>query len=211
MATICPTITALNIADYRQQMEAVQDFAERLHIDFMDGELAPTKSISIANAWWEKGPKVDLHVMFKRPLEQLETLISLQPHMIIIHAEAEGMKDFLNEAKGLGIALGLALLKDTPTEAVVPFLGHIDHVLIFSGKLGAFGGTVDLGLLDKVKELKQLKVELEIGWDGGINDKNVLQLAQAGVDVLNVGGFIQTSDNPEAACDTLIEALAKKG
>lgn len=210
MATICPTITASNVEDYRKQMEAVQDFATRLHIDFMDGELAPTKSIPVANAWWQKGPKVDLHVMYKRPLEQLETLISLQPHLIIIHAEAEGVKDFLNETKGLGIALGLALLKDTPAEAVGPYLDYIDHVLIFSGVLGAFGGTVDLGLLDKVKALKQLKPELEIGWDGGINDKNISQLARGGVDVLNVGGFIQTSDNPEAAYDTLIEALAKE-
>ena len=38
-----------------------------------------------------------------------------------------------------------------------------------------------------------------IGWDGGINADNVVELVRAGVEVLNVGGFIQHSSDPGAA------------
>lgn len=54
-----------------------------------------------------------------------------------------------------------------------------------------------------MKQLKDLKPELEIGWDGGVDEKNALPLVEAGVDVLNVGGFIQNSSHPESAYATL--------
>ena len=62
-------------------------------------------------------------------------------------------------------------------------------------------------LLDKVDQIRKLKPTIEIGWDGGINDTNAYELAKNGIDVLNVGGFIQKSDDPEGAYDTLIGKL----
>ncbi len=53
--------------------------------------------------------------------------------------------------------------------------------------------------------LRKLKPELEIGWDGGVNDTNAAILVQSGVDVLNVGGFIQKSKDPQAAYNKLCE------
>jgi pentose-5-phosphate-3-epimerase len=44
---------------------------------------------------------------------------------------------------------------------------------------------------------------LEIGWDGGVTDQNISQLAFAGVDVFNVGGFIQKAEDPEKAFHVL--------
>jgi len=78
-----------------------------------------------------------------------------------------------------------------------------DHVLVFSGNLGRHGGEADLGLLEKVRQIKAHHPEVEIGWDGGINDQNVKQLVEAGVEVLNVGGYIQKADDPEHAYATL--------
>jgi ribulose-phosphate 3-epimerase len=106
-----------------------------------------------------------------------------------------------------GIETGIALLQETPVEAIVPALPLIDHVLIFSGTLGKVGGTADLGLLDKVAALRQLKPQLEIGWDGGINDTNARQLVEGGVSILNVGGFIQKAADPEAAYATLVDKV----
>jgi pentose-5-phosphate-3-epimerase len=82
-----------------------------------------------------------------------------------------------------------------------------DHVLVFSGNLGHHGGEADLGLLDKVRSIREHHPEVEIGWDGGINDQNAKQLIDAGVDVLNVGGFIQKADNPKAAYDKILQSV----
>jgi ribulose-phosphate 3-epimerase len=189
--------------EYRAAIERVCEFAERIHIDFADGKFAPTKLVPIVDTWWPVGLMVDFHIMYQKPLEYIEDIIYQQPHLVIIHAEAEGVEEFLSELEGLGIKLGVALLKQTPVDTIKPILEKLDHVLIFSGDLGYYGGIVDYGLLDKVEELRQLKPEIEIGWDGGVKDGTALRLADGGVDVLNVGGYIQNSPNPEAAYDTL--------
>jgi ribulose-phosphate 3-epimerase len=145
--------------------------------------------------------------MFQDPFAHAELFRALGPQLVIVHAEAEG--DFMTFARTLhrhGMESGVALLPQTPIETITPALEVIDHVLIFSGDLGHFGGTADLRLLEKVRRLRQLKPTLEIGWDGGINDQNVRALAEGGVDVLNVGGFIQRAEVPEGAYQTLRSA-----
>jgi len=198
MATICPTVTATDTHHYREQMEEVAPFAKRIHIDFMDGVFAPTVSPGLAQAWWPDSVHADLHVMYQRPEEYLEAVIKLRPSLVIVHAEADG--NFVNIAKELhehGIKAGIGLLAPTKIEVIKPALEHIDHVLIFSGHLGHFGGMADLELLSKVAECKNLKPELEIGWDGGVNDKNAHALVEGGIDVLNVGGYIHKATNPK--------------
>jgi ribulose-phosphate 3-epimerase len=86
----------------------------------------------------------------------------------------------------------------------------IDHVLIFSGDLGHFGGKANLSLLGKASELKALKPHVEIGWDGGVNEENALTLVNNGIDVLNTGGFIQRASDPASAYATLIEVIKHK-
>lgn len=210
MAIICPTVTATDPHDYRQQLERISTFANRIHLDFMDGDLAPVESPPIESAWWPEGKNVDLHVMYKRPQEELFKIINLHPDLVIVHAEADG--HFVGIAEQLhraGIKAGVALLPATRVDILKPGLAYIDHVLIFSGDLGHFGGHADVDLLKKVKQIKNLKRGIEIGWDGGINAENIKDLIKGGVDVLNVGGYIQQSDNPSAAYATL-EALAGK-
>jgi ribulose-phosphate 3-epimerase len=103
------------------------------------------------------------------------------------------------------------LLPQTTVETITPALDHIDHVLIFSGDLGNFGGHANLRLLDKVAELRRHKPELEIGWDGGINEQNISKLVFAGVDVLNVGGYIQNAEEPEKAYSRLVRIAEETG
>jgi ribulose-phosphate 3-epimerase len=80
-------------------------------------------------------------------------------------------------------------------------------VLIFSGKLGHFGGHADLDLLDKVRQLKEIKPTLEIGWDGGVNDQNAAELAHGGIDVLNAGGYLHGKDPAAAYAKLMSEVL----
>ncbi len=210
MAIVCPTVTAETPHDYRAQMERIATFAKRIHVDFADGKLAPVKLISPTQARWPENVQIDLHLMLQKPLEHLETFLRLKPNLIIVHAEAEGdFEEFAQRVGQHGIKTGVALLPQTEVKAVEPALKFVDHVLIFSGDLGHFGGHADMSLLGKASELKELKPTIEIGWDGGINDQNAKQLLQSGVDVLNVGGYIQNADDPEKAYATL-EVITKQ-
>jgi ribulose-phosphate 3-epimerase len=208
MVSICPTVTAHDETEFKVQMERLAPFVERVHVDLADGVLAPVKLASIKDVWWPIGVKADLHLMYQNPLDVLELAIDLHPQLLIVHAEADG--NFLDIAKrlhGAHIKVGLAILPKTPVESIVLALNQVDHVLIFSGNLGHFGGTANLRLLARAALLKKLKPSLEIGWDGGINDTNAARLFAGGVDVLNTGGFIQKASDPKAAYATLVKSL----
>lgn len=208
MAVICPTVTATDPHEYRQQMERIASFAERLHVDFMDGLFARTRSPDLKQAWWPHSIPTDLHLMYQRPDVYLEEIVRLRPTLVIVHAEAEGgFVAFADRLHQEGIQVGVALLQDSEPELIEPALKRIDHVLLFSGSLGRFGGEADLHLLGKIIKLKKMKASLEIGWDGGINAHNVRQLMKGGVDVLNVGGAIQKAKDPAAAYAKLVEAI----
>jgi ribulose-phosphate 3-epimerase len=207
-ASICPSVTARDINEYKNQMERISRFATRMHIDVADGIFTPVKLLSVDQVWWPGGVRADLHVMYQRPFEHYKTYLSLGPQMVIVHAEAEGrFVPFAELMHRHGIEVGVALKPETPVELIRPALEWIDHILIFSGNLGHFGGQADLSLLDKVQLLRRLKPQLEIGWDGGINAQNAQALARGGIEVLNVGGFIQHAADPRMAYGTLARAV----
>lgn len=190
-------------------MGVAAKLAKRVHIDLMDGEFAPSRSPNLQQVWWPHHVIADIHLMYQRPMEVLEQLIKLKPHMVIVHNEADlHHMHFAAELHKHDIQTGLAILQDTPIEWTEQIMHSFDQVLIFSGNLGYHGGEADTSLLDKVKFVKHNHPDVEIAWDGGIDDQNAKTLIDAGVEVLNVGGFIQKSPNPERAYDTLI-ALAR--
>lgn len=206
--TISPAVTAADSDEYRKQIEQVANVAIRLHIDVSDGVLTPNKLIDIDQVWWPGGVRADLHVMYKKPFEHTTLMLDLRPQLIIVHAEAEGdFMKFAEEAHRNGVEVGVALQQDTQPDILRPAMAVIDHVLIFSGKLGFFGGKADLLLLQKAKRLRELKPQLEIGWDGGVSVDNAKALAEGGIDVLNSGGFIQKAERPADAYEQLLHAV----
>lgn len=208
MPIICPTVTAYDTDMYHEQMHLVSRLASRIHVDLMDGVFAPTQSIEVEDTWWPYTAEVDVHLMHQEPMMLLDQIVRLRPRMVVVHNEAHvHHMHFAAELHKEDIQVGLALLQDTPVEWAEQIMHSFDHVLVFSGNLGHHGGEADLGLLEKVLRIKQLHPEVEVGWDGGINQANIKKIAQAGVDVLNVGGCIHNSDNPEAAYDTLVREL----
>ena len=204
MSIICPTVTAYGLDEYTRQTRIAASLADHIHIDLMDGIFAPTRSPEVVDIWLPHTALCDIHLMYQKPMDQLDSLIKLRPNMVIIHAEAEvDHMYFVAELHKVGINAGLALLADTQIKDVEDIIHSFDHVLVFSGSLGHHGGRADLELLDKVNEISQEAPEAEIGWDGGINDNNAKQLEEAGVSVRNGGGFIQKSKDPEKAYEKL--------
>lgn len=201
MPIICPTVLAEEPHEYRVQMERLAPFAQRIQIDLSDGKFSPIKTVELARVWWLHSVQADLHMMYKEPIDYLTEAIELGPRMIIIHAEAQGDFPLLVEKlRDADILIGVALLPQTPVDLIMPVMNEIDHVLIFAGELGHFGGRPHIEEhAAKIMQIRQAHADIEIGWDGGVSDKNAKQLVELGVDVLNVGGFIQHAEDPTAA------------
>lgn len=178
----------------------VQPFATRVHVDMMDGQFAPGSSATPSDLSWSEGWEVDIHLMYQQPMEQLSAITAMnpKPSLVVFHAEAEG--DLIAFAKGLqdaGIKAGVALMRATVPNEKADIIQAVDHVLIFSGDLGKYGGKANMLQLEKVRLIHAIKEEVEIGWDGGANVDNSYTLALGGIDVINVGSALAAADDPE--------------
>ena len=209
-AVITPAILAENAAQYKEQVDRITGFAERVHIDISDGEFAPTLTVSIPELWAPEGWMVDIHAMVDKLDEYIPKLIALRPNMIIVHAEAKGdVQTTLTQIRQAGINAGLALLRSTVPRTVEEMIKLADHVMIFSGELGRFGGNASLMQLEKIRLIKSINPGVEIGWDGGVSIDNAYCLVQGGVNVLNVGGVIQKASDPHAIFSKLQQEISK--
>lgn len=202
---ICPTVTAFDLSQYRSQTELLKTFAKRVHLDLMDGVFAPTQSPPLSELWPIDNVIVDLHVMYQRPQDYIDEMVALEPNLVVFHLEADvDHEAFAHELHARGIRAGIALLQKTAIDDVELILHSFDHFLVFSGNLGHHGGsTVNLLLLDKARRARAIKPDLELGWDGGVNDTVASDLVKGGIEVLNTGGFIHNAPNPSEAFDAL--------
>lgn len=208
MASVVPTVTAYSAQEYKVQIERAAGLSNRVCLDFMDGIFTPSKNINPVQAYWPPHLRVDIHLMYEKPAEHIETLISIKPDLVVIHVEASSdLKAILKQLSQVGINTGLAFLPGSKPADFSDLLQDASQALIFSGKLGSFGGVADVSLLGKVASLRAINPKLEVAWDGGINDKNVEELVMGGIDVLNVGGYIQNAQDPQTAYAKL-EAIA---
>lgn len=216
MVAIVPAVLAESPPDYKRDMELASSLSDRVQIDLADGRFASNLTVSLAQVYWPPRVQADLHLMYDSPQEHISTIVALKPALVIVHAEAKGvttaqMVDMLSEISGVGIKTGLALLGPTAVEVIAAYLERIDHVMVFTGELGHYGGNFDRASLDKIAQIKAIKPTIEVGVDGGINETNAAEVVSAGADVLNVGSYLQKAGDPQAAYAKLKTAITNSG
>ncbi|MES2875928.1 MAG: hypothetical protein V4678_00495 [Patescibacteria group bacterium] len=211
-AQIAPAVLAETTDQFKDMMERIHQLANRVHIDISDGEFAPTFTINASEAWWPEGWHADIHAMVARPSEYVDQLIALRADLIIFHAEVqEDLMPVIQKVKAADMKIGIALQRATVPSSVAQYIQAVDHVMIFSGELGRYGGTASQMQLEKVRLVRAIKPDVEIGWDGGVTIENAFGLAHGGVDVLNVGGTIAKSADPVATYNALVAEINKHG
>ena len=209
---IAPTLLTSDANEFTRLISLYPTFAKRMQIDVVDGSFVATTTIpeSAITALPTTIP-VDFHMMVARPSEHLPHILRLKPNLCIFHAEAtEDLLPIFAQLKQAGIKAGVALLQRTYPAAVEQYIKAADHVLIFAGALGKNGGQADLLQVEKVKLIRAINPNVEIGWDGGINIENVRTLAHSNINVLNVGSALKT-DDPKTTWEELMKEREARG
>jgi ribulose-phosphate 3-epimerase len=209
MASVAPTINATTPADYARRIDNVKPFAKRLHIDVGDGVFTDVKTVGLSQVYDIDGVPFDLHLMMVHPEGKFEDICALQPALVITHFEAPfDHEAFFKELRSVDIKVGLAINVETTIEQVKDLLPAIDHLIVFTGKLGHNGGEFRADCLEKIGQARALNPELEIAVDGGLNQETARLAIEAGANLLDVGSFIQDADDPEIAY-IAVEAIAE--
>lgn len=212
MAVVAPCITVATPEEFAASLQRLQPFAERVHIDISDGQFAPNALMDPSQMRWPANWTVDIHAMVSFPSQYVEVLASLKPNLVIFHAETtEDLLPTMQSLKQFGIKVGVALLRSTVPKSVAAYIEAADHVLIFSGNLGEYGGKANLMQLEKTSLIRAIKPHIELGWDGGASLENVFSLAQGGIDVINSGGAINEAADPANMYNQMVTEANKRG
>jgi ribulose-phosphate 3-epimerase len=181
-----------------------------LHVDVMDGHFVPNVSI---------GPPVvkslrpysdrffDCHLMMSEPGRYLEAFKDAGADGCTVHVEVGATASLIDEARSLGLRVGLAANPDTPFAAVAPFLGDIDLLLLMTVFPG-FGGQSFIGdVMGKVNEARREvdsnELALDIEVDGGIDVATAPIVVEAGANVLVAGSAVFSRPDPLEAAHAL--------
>src|SRR5438445_4985111 len=203
---LAPSILAADFACLAADIARVAADVELLHVDCMDGHYVPNLTIGppvVAALRPHTDLFLDCHLMVDNPGRLLGAFADAGADGLTVHVELGDPRPLLDDIATLGVRRGLAFEPETPFEAVEPYLGNIDLLLVMSVHTGFGGQPFIVDVLDKVRAARKridadaLAVEIEI--DGGIKAANAGLAAAAGVDILVSGTGIFGADDPGAA------------
>jgi len=194
---IVPSILSANQDKLQEEIDEVENYSDLLQVDVMDNKFVPniTPQAELLKKFDTKIP-LDIHLMVEEPSkEYIETFINsnkkLKINNITVHQEAcSNIKNTLNFIKSNNIKPSVAINPKTPLSKIKEVLDDVDMVLIMTVEPGFSGQKFIEVCMEKVKELRELKPELDIGVDGGINDLTAKKAVKAGANVLVVSSFI---------------------
>ena len=146
---------------------------------------------------------LDIHLMVNEPLSILKEYIKLKPNYITVHWEAfKDKKDLLKAIKMLHkahILVGISIKPNTFVDEIKDYLSLIDLVLVMGVETGYSGQKMISNTIPKVKQLREIidlyAYDMKIEVDGGVNDKNMKELKDAGADMLVIGSKLFNATN----------------
>ena len=199
MIKIAPSILSADFSKLGEDIEKLHNAgADFIHIDVMDGRFVPNISFGmpIIKAIRNRTDKVfDVHLMIEEPSKYIDDFIAAGADLITIHYEAEKHIDrAIQYIKSKGVKAAVALNPGTPTTVLKDIISELDMVLIMSVNPG-FGGQKFIKYpIDKIKEVKamseKVNKDLLIQVDGGIDPSNVLDVIEAGANVIVAGSAV---------------------
>ncbi len=206
---------AADFAHLANEVQAVEEHVDLLHIDVMDGHFVPNLSLGfpvIASLRKVTSLRFDCHMMTTNADAYIEELAAAGGDLMTVHIEVyPDPSSVAHKTREAGLGFGLVLNPPTPFEAVAPFVELSDLLLIMSVHPGFGGQSFIADVLDKVRAAREwvdsrgLEVDIEI--DGGITPETAPKAREAGADVFVAGTAIFGQDDPVEAVSKLRKAV----
>jgi ribulose-phosphate 3-epimerase len=216
---IAPSILAADFARLADEIAALGDDADWVHVDVMDNHFVPNLTLGlpvVESLLKHTSLPLDCHLMIDDPDRWAPAYAEAGARSVTFHAEAVVAPITLARTlRAAGARAGLALKPATSIEDYVDLLPEIDMVLVMSVEPG-FGGQAFLdSVLPKVRRARELVREGEhavwIQMDGGVDEETIERCAEAGADVFVAGSAVYGTDDPAAAVRRLRDTAQRAG
>ena len=201
---ISPSILSADFSNLEKDIKKLETAgADMIHVDVMDGHFVPNITIGppVIKALRSKTSlPFDVHLMIDPVHKYIKDFANAGADIITIHPEATpNLQESIDEIRSFKKKVGISLNPDTKIDIVEDYLDKVDLILIMSVYPGFGGQKFISDVLEKIKNLKNLKdkkkLNFDIEVDGGINFSNFKSVIDAGANVLVSGTTIFKENN----------------
>jgi ribulose-phosphate 3-epimerase len=203
---IIPTILTADISQVEKKLSFLENKANRVQIDIIDGKFAQNKTImpgDLLGLTKKNNFLLDFHLMVKDPAAFLDKQ-DWPGETNLITAQIEAMPsqiEFVRQAKEKGFLAGLALdLKTKISKLDKQTLDLVDQVLLLGVEAGFSGQEIDPQVLSKIKDMVVWRGKerwfFKIGVDGGVDRVSLAFCHKMGAEEFYVGSAIWESKEP---------------
>ena len=210
MNKIIPAIIANSAEDLEKKLRIAEPYVDRVHLDVMDGDFVPNKTV----AGYEEMSKLetklnfDVHLMVNNPENQIYFWYQTKADRFLIHVESQAdLKGLIDQIHLNNRRAGLVLNPDTPAEVIQEFVDDIDFVQFMTVDPGQYGADFREEVVSKIGNFHAKYPSMPIGVDGGVNPQTAPKLLAVGVSVFVVGSYIFSSEDVGKAITELQEAV----
>ncbi|QKJ23736.1 ribulose-phosphate 3-epimerase [Poseidonibacter lekithochrous] len=209
---VAPSILSADFGKLDEEIKAICDGGcDLIHVDVMDGHFVPNMTIGpvVVSPVAKAATKpLDVHLMVENNSFFVELFAPLKPEYISFHMESEKHPHrLIQKIRSYGIKPAVVLNPHANPSTIEYLLEDLDMVLLMSVNPGFGGQKFIPSVVEKAKQLKELINKRNpaclIEVDGGVNDKNIHELKDAGVDVVVAGSFVFGNDNYGEAIKSL--------
>ncbi|MDN5098798.1 ribulose-phosphate 3-epimerase [Aliarcobacter butzleri] len=209
---VAPSILSADFGNLANEIKAICDAGcDLVHVDVMDGHFVPNMTIGpvIVEPVAKVASKpLDIHLMVENNTFFVDLFAPCKPLYISFHIESEKHPHrLIQKIRSYEIKPAIVLNPHSRPQEIEYLLEDLDMVLLMSVNPGFGGQKFIPSVVEKAKKLKELinkrNPNCLIEVDGGVNDKNIEILKNAGVDVVVAGSYVFGSDDYKKAIKSL--------
>lgn len=215
-----PSLISSDLLNLGRTLRDFDPYVAGYHIDVMDNHFVPnlTWGAQFVNALIHSTElPMQIHLMVDDPLKWTDKLELRTKDYFIFHIEAARdhatIVAIIEKVRQRGWKVGMALNPKSEPEAVAPYLGLLDIVLVMAVEPGFSGQKF---MPEVLKKIPVLRTEIEshgyataISMDGGINATTITDVVTAGVKNIGLASALFAKPNPVSALLDL-KALIRK-
>jgi len=220
-AIVCPSLLAADQGALASEVNRMLDEgADWLHVDIMDGHFVPNLTIGppvVADLAKRIGPRdafFDCHLSVNNPATLVPGLAAAGASSVTFHIEVasgDEARQLCRSIRSHGMRAAIACKPSTSCEdsGITALIeeGLVDMVLCLSVEPGFGGQKFNPAVLEKVTRLRAAFPSLDIQMDGGVNPTTAPLCAAAGANVLVAGSAVFGAKDPASVISALRQSI----
>ncbi|MBS3765586.1 ribulose-phosphate 3-epimerase [Candidatus Bipolaricaulota bacterium] len=215
--SLAPSILSADFSKLKEEVEEVEEAADYIHVDVMDGHFVPNITIgplvsnSLKNVESIETP-LSIHLMITDPEQYAPDFEVDSEDLIIFHSEVtDNTKKTIERLQELGCQVGISQKPGSDRQEVIPFLEELDEVLVMGVEPGFGGQDFMSQALDRIEVLRQeierKDTQTALAVDGGMNESTIGKAVKAGADTIIAGSAVFGEEDRIQAIDDLKGAV----